>query len=56
MQRVFAWANIGDGESAIRGTLRPELVVVAVVRPGDDVAISRQQRISGYRPLEVRMS
>ena len=40
VQRVGAGADVGDGESAVLSAVGPELVVVAVVRPGDDVAVA----------------
>ena len=36
----MAGANVGDGEFAVLRAIGPELVIVAIVRPGDVVAVA----------------
>ena len=55
VQGVGAGADVGDGEVAVVGAVGPELVVVAVVRPGDDVAVAGAELISGAGAVVVGM-
>src|SRR5208283_5916640 len=55
MKRVGAGADVGDGEAAVVGAVGPELVVVAIVRPGDGGAVACAQLIAGCSTLIVRM-
>ena len=56
MQRVGAGADVGHGEFTVFAAIGPELVVIAVMRPSDQIAVARPQNKRAGSAGVIRVS